>query len=105
MSNKTTTVEKTKTSKLAKTPEVTYLNAPKTVKAAIKRILELETVLEDVSRSFEILQYMTGRTDVADFARRDAEELLKSRIQIVEKAISTDRILPTVVVDDEKSRD
>ena len=105
MSTKTTTVEKAKTSKVTKKVDVAYLNAPKNVKAAIKRIIELETALEDVSRSFEILQYMTGRTDVGDFARRDAEELLKTRIQIVEEAVSTDRILPTVVVEDEKSRD
>lgn len=83
--------------------EPTYANAPKTVKAAIKRIIQLETALEDVSRSFEILQYMTGRTDVGDFAKRDAEELLKDRISIVEPEIKLDQMLPTVVVEDEKS--
>ena len=98
------TDEATVTSKKSpKRAEPAYVNAPKTIKAAIKRIMQLEIALEDVSRSFEILQYMTGRTDVGDFAKRDAEELLKSRIQVVEPEINVDQMLPTVVVENEKS--
>ena len=103
--SKDTAVSKNKTSKISKLAAPAFTNAPKTVKAAIARIMALETALEDVSRSFEILQYMTGRNDVGDFARRDAEELLKTRIQIIEPDVSVDQILPTVVVDDEKSGD
>ena len=97
--------ESTVIKKSAKLVEPTYVNAPKTVKAAIKRIIQLETALEDVSRSFEILQYLTGRTDVGDFAKRDAETLLKGRISVVEPEIKIDQMLPTVVVENEKSGD
>lgn len=62
-------------------PEVVYVNAPETIGDAVKRILELEMRLEDLSRAIEIAT-ITRQIDMLDVFKNEADETLKSKIVI-----------------------
>jgi hypothetical protein len=55
-------------------------NAPATLEDAIQRIMQLETVLDDLARASEIAQY-SKQYDRANTYIREAEEILQNRIR------------------------
>lgn len=66
---------------LPQLPEIVYVNAPETIGDAVKRILELEMRLEDLSRAIEIAT-ITRQIDMLDSFKRDADECLERKIVI-----------------------
>jgi hypothetical protein len=66
---------------LPDTPQIKLINAPDTVEDALKRIMELEMILEDLSRACEIAS-MTQQFDMIESFRLSAEQTLAGKIQI-----------------------
>jgi hypothetical protein len=62
-------------------PMPTYVNAPETLEDAVQRILQVEMLLEDMSRAAEIAA-ITGQFNIIEGFRTSAEEYLKGKIQI-----------------------
>lgn len=62
-------------------PEPTYINAPATVEEAVQRLLQVEMLLEDLSRAVEIAQ-ITGQFNLVEGFRNSADEYLKNKVQI-----------------------
>ena len=80
--------------------EVTkYENAPTDMIEAVTRIMALEDCLDDLARSFEILQYYSGNNSVGDFARVQATELLKTRVRRPDSSVGSEEMNITVVED------
>lgn len=57
----------------------TFHNAPTSMVDAVKRIMELEMRLEDLSRSVEIAE-ITGQLNMVEGFRRSADECLENKI-------------------------
>jgi hypothetical protein len=66
---------------LPQAPQPVLVNAPKKLKPAIVRIMQLETALEDLSRAVEIAQY-SGQFNLTESFRTRADELLQTKILI-----------------------
>ena len=64
-------------------PEATYVNAPEDLVQARDRILAVEMALEDLARAVEIAQ-ITGSWDILDTFRSTANEVLSTKIEIVQ---------------------
>jgi hypothetical protein len=64
-------------------PEATYINAPEDLVQARDRILAVEMALEDLSRAVEIAQ-ITGSWEILDTFRSTANEVLSTKIEIVQ---------------------
>jgi len=62
-------------------PMPTYVNAPETLEDAVQRILQVEMLLEDLSRAAEIAS-ITGQYNIVEGFRSSADEYLKGKIQI-----------------------
>lgn len=78
-------------------PEVTYVNAPTTIGESVKRLLEVEMILEDLSRAVEIAQ-ITGQFNLVEGFRYAADEYLKGKIQIEQPDMGEFKV--TIVTDD-----
>ena len=81
--------------------QTTFVNAPKDLETAIKRIFDLEMALEDLSRAVEIATY-SGQLSIIDSFKRAADQALETKIQIVHK--ENDFKL-TILTDDNDSKD
>ena len=57
----------------------TFHNAPTSLVDAVKRIMELEMRLEDLSRSVEIAE-ITGQLNMVEGFRRSADECVENKI-------------------------
>jgi hypothetical protein len=66
---------------IPKAPEPILHGAPETVEDAIKRILELEMKLEDLSRAAEIAS-ITRQFEILDSFKAEADRCLESKITI-----------------------
>jgi hypothetical protein len=84
---------------LPQLPEVVYVNAPETIGDAVKRILELEMRLEDLSRACEIAA-ITGQFNLLDGFRTSADEALKSKIVIQQPDMGEFKV--TIVTNDKE---
>lgn len=84
---------------LPQLPEVVYVNAPETIGDAVKRILELEMRLEDLSRACEIAA-ITGQFNLLDGFRASADEALKSKIVIEQPDMGEFKV--TIVTDEKE---
>lgn len=82
---------------LPQLPEIVYVNAPETIGDAVKRILELEMRLEDLSRACEIAA-ITGQFNLLDGFRSSADETLKSKIVIQQPDMGEFKV--TIVTDE-----
>ena len=82
-------------------PEAVLVNAPKRLKPAITRIMELETSLEDLVRALEIAQY-SGQMSLVDGFRDRANELLAGKILIEQPDMGEFKL---TVVTDKKEAD
>ena len=60
-----------------------YENAPASIEAAIKRIMELEMRLEDLSRASEIAM-ITRQFDMMESFKSAADDCLQDKITIVQ---------------------
>lgn len=60
-------------------PQTVYLNAPEDLEAAIKRIMEVEMRLEDLSRATEIAM-ITRQFDMVESFKSAADDCLQSKI-------------------------
>jgi len=76
-------------------PQVTYHNAPETVDTAIKRILELEMRLEDLSRAVEIAQ-ITRQFEILEGFKSQADECLQNKITIEQPGSGQDMKLTVI---------
>jgi hypothetical protein len=63
--------------------EATYINAPEDLIQARERILAVEMALEDLARAVEIAQ-ITGSWEILDTFRTTANEVLSTKIEIVQ---------------------
>ena len=84
---------------LPQLPEIVYVNAPTTIGDAVKRILELEMRLEDLSRACEIAA-ITGQFNLLDGFRASADDTLKSKIQIQQPDMGEFKV--TIVTNDKE---
>jgi hypothetical protein len=75
-----------------------FVNAPDTVEDAIKRIMELEMRLEDLSRAAEIAQ-ITRQFEMLDSFKMAADDCLKTKIEIKQPSAEDFKI--TIVSDKE----
>ena len=66
---------------IPKAPEPILHGAPETIEDAIKRILELEMKLEDLSRAAEIAS-ITRQFEILDSFKTEADRCLESKITI-----------------------
>ena len=64
-------------------PKIVLENAPETLEDAIRRIMSLETALDDLVRATEIAQY-SKQYHLAEVYMAQAEELLQDRIIVPE---------------------
>lgn len=101
MSEKDTTTEVSE-EELAKKFLPTYVNAPDDLEQARDRILEVEMALEDLARAVEIAQ-VTGSFELVESFRATANEVLKSKIEIVQP--TREDIKLNVIVDDRDTKD
>ncbi len=62
-------------------PVPKFLNAPEGIETAVQRIMELETVLEDLSRAVEIAM-VSRQFDLVEGFRSRADELLLNKIVV-----------------------
>lgn len=86
---------------LPQLPEVVYVNAPTTIGDAVKRILELEMRLEDLSRAVEIAN-ITRQFELLDGFKASADETLKSKIVIEQPDMGEFKV--TIVTDKEDAK-
>lgn len=82
-------------------PEPAYINAPKTLEDAVQRILQLEMLLEDMSRAVEIAQ-ITGQINLVESFYNSANEYLKDKIQIQQPDLGEFKI--TLITDEESDK-
>jgi C4-type Zn-finger protein len=80
-------------------PEPTYVNAPATVEEAVQRLLQVEMLLEDLSRAVEIAQ-ITGQINLVEGFRNSADEYLKTKIQIEQPDMGDFKV--TIVTNDKE---
>jgi len=78
-----------------------FVNAPETVEDAIKRIMEVEMRLEDLSRAAEIAQ-ITRQFEMLDSFKMAADDCLKTKIEIEQP--SADGFKITIVSDEEDAK-
>lgn len=83
-------------------PKPTFVNAPETLEDAIKRILQVEMLLEDLSRAAEIAS-ITGQFNLVEGFRNSADEYLKGKIQIEQPDMGEFKI--TVITDDKTEKE
>lgn len=83
---------------LPQVAEVVYVNAPETIGDAVKRILELEMRLEDLSRAVEIAS-ITRQFELLEGFKSSADETLKNKIVIEQPDMGEFKV--TIVTDKE----
>lgn len=80
---------------LPKQPEVTLHNAPESLEEAIKRIMELEMKLEDLSRASEIAT-ITRQFEILESFKREADSCLEKKIVIEQPSSGQDMKLTVI---------
>ena len=83
---------------LPKQLEPTYVGAPETLELAIERLLQVEMLLEDLSRASEIA-VITRNFDTLDSFKRAADIYLENKIRIEQPDHGPMKI--TVITDEE----
>ena len=79
---------------IPKAPEPILHNAPENLEDAIKRILELEMRLEDLSRASEIAS-ITRQFEILDSFKREADDCLEKKI-VIEQPSTADMKLTVI---------
>ena len=82
-------------------PEVKLINAPETLEDAIKRIMEVEMRLEDLSRACEIA-VITRQFEIVETFTQSANESLINKIVMEQPSLDDFKL---TVITDEKEED
>jgi hypothetical protein len=82
-------------------PEVKLINAPATLEDAIKRIMEVEMRLEDLSRACEIA-VITRQFEIVEAFTQSANESLINKIVMEQPSLDDFKL---TVITDEKEED
>lgn len=79
---------------IPKAPQPIFHNAPETLEEAVKRIMEVEMRLEDLSRAAEIAS-ITRQFEILDSFKREADDCLEKKI-VIEQPSTADLKLTVI---------